>query len=66
MDMRVFSEEAGIYNVDLAQLPAFGEDGHIVSVRDALVSLKFRLSLIRRWIEMASSLDARSPPVTGH
>lgn len=36
MNMKVFSQEGGILNVDLAQLPCFGEEAHIVSVRDAL------------------------------
>ena len=37
MNMRVFKQENSILNVDLAQLPCFGDDSNIVSVRDALL-----------------------------
>lgn len=37
MDMQVFAQEGGVLNVDIAQIPTFGEEAHIASVRDSLM-----------------------------
>ena len=36
MSMKVFDQKPGLLEVDLQQLPCFGEDNNILSVRDAL------------------------------
>ena len=36
LDLKVFSQEGNVLNVDLAQIPCFADEGHIVSIRDAL------------------------------
>ena len=36
LDLMVFSQEGNVLNVDLAQIPRFADQGHILSVRDAL------------------------------
>lgn len=36
MSMKIFSQDGGILNVDLSQIPCFGEDNYYVSIRDAL------------------------------
>ncbi len=37
MDMQVFAQEGGVMNVDLAQIPNFGEEAHIASVSGGLM-----------------------------
>ena len=36
LDLKVFSQEGNVLNVDLQQIPCFADEGHVVSVRDVL------------------------------
>ena len=36
LDLKVFSQEGNVLNVDLQQIPCFADEGHVVSIRDIL------------------------------
>ena len=60
MNMKVFSQEGNVLNVDLAQLPSFAEEGNIVSVRDALFFKKPQIP-----VSNLKLMPKFPPPVSG-